>query len=157
MANLRPPVLDDYGMVAALRWYVQEFEKRYAIQAECQIEGEQVRLPPEYETVLFRITQEALTNIAKHAGATEAEVMLQTSTTQISVSIKDNGCGFNPQDVLQENGANLGWGLRGIAERTLLLGGQYRIDSTPGQGTHIQVSIPLVMELKDGKDTATAG
>jgi signal transduction histidine kinase len=157
IADLRPSQLDDLGLVAAVEWYVQEFEKRYEIEADFEIEGKPVRLPSEYETVLFRITQEALTNIAKHAQATRAEIRLQTSSSQISVSIRDNGRGFDPQDVLREDGLHIGWGLRGIAERTLLLGGQYRIDSTPGQGTHIQVSIPLVMEMKDGKDTAVTG
>lgn len=157
IADLRPSQLDDLGLVAAVEWYVQEFEKRYGIETEFEIEGEAVRLPSEYETVLFRITQEALTNIAKHAQATQAQVKLQTSSSQISVSIRDNGCGFDSQNVLGEDGSHIGWGLRGIVERTLLLGGQYRIDSTPGQGTHIQVSIPLVREMKDGKDTTVTG
>ena len=84
-------------------------------------------------------------------------IKVRTSASHISVSIKDNGRGFDPQQVLRGEAERVGWGLLGIAERTMLLGGRYRIDSTPGQGTDIQVSIPLVVEMKDGKDTAVAG
>lgn len=157
IADLRPSQLDDLGLVAALQWYVQEFKKRYSIKVDFMIEGEPVRLPSEYETVLFRITQEALTNIAKHAHASYVAVRLQTSPAQICVIIEDNGCGFNPEEVLNDERQQAGWGLLGIQERTMLLGGKYEIDSAPGQGTYIRVSIPLGMEMKDGKDTTVAG
>lgn len=157
IADLRPSQLDDLGLVAALQWYVQEFQKRYAIPVDFRIEGEPTRLPSEYETVLFRITQEALTNIAKHANASDVAVTLQTGPAQICVMIKDNGCGFNPDVVLNDERQQTGWGLLGIQERTMLLGGKYEIDSAPGQGTYIRVSIPLEMEMRDGKDTAAPG
>ncbi len=157
IADLRPSQLDDLGLVAALQWYVQEFQKRYAIAVDFKTKGEPVRLPSEYETVLFRITQEALTNIAKHARATQVEIRLQTSPAWIGVSIKDNGCGFEPQAVLREDAESTAWGLLGIAERTKLLGGQYQINSAPGQGTLIWVTVPLVVERKDAKDTVATG
>ncbi|MEW5961488.1 MAG: GAF domain-containing sensor histidine kinase, partial [Chloroflexota bacterium] len=135
IADLRPSQLDDLGLVAALQWYAQEFQKRYTLPVDLKIEGEPARLLSEYETVLFRITQEALTNIAKHAHATQVKIRLQTSSAQISISIKDDGCGFDPQRVLREHAEPGGWGLLGIAERTMLLGGRYQIDSAPGQGT----------------------
>jgi signal transduction histidine kinase len=157
ISDLRPSQLDDLGLVAALQWYIQEFEKRRSIKVDFIDEGDQVRLLSEYETVLFRITQEALTNIAKHADASHVIVKLKTSPSQICVSIRDNGRGFDLQEVLGEEGELTGWGLRGISERAALLGGDYEIDSAPGQGTFIRVSIPLVMERKDAKDTAVAG
>jgi signal transduction histidine kinase len=158
IADLRPSQLDDLGLVAALQWYVQEFEDRYPISVEFMTEGEPVRLLSEYETVLFRITQEALTNIAKHANATEAVIRLKTSPNRVDVSIQDDGRGFDPKQVLQDGTEQTGWGLVGIVERTLLLGGDYQIDSAPGQGSQIRVSIPIVMERKDAReDTSVVG
>ena len=157
ITDLRPSQLDDLGLVAALQWYIGEFEKRYSIPIDFIVEGEQIRLPAEYEIVLFRITQEALTNIAKHANASYAAVMVQTYAGQICVIIEDDGRGFDPAAVLGDEAQLTGWGLLGIRERTLLLGGQYEIDSAPGRGTFIRVSIPLVMERKDAKDTIATG
>lgn len=149
IADLRPSQLDDLGLVPALRWYAQSFEKRRAISTEVVLKGEEVRLPQEYEAVLFRITQEALTNIAKHANATEAVITLEMFLMQIRLTIEDNGCGFDPDKTA---GDQTGWGLLGIKERTTLLGGQYEIDSTPGQGTMIQITIPLIGEMTNVED-----
>ncbi len=157
IADLRPPQLDDLGLVAALQWYIQTFENRYSIQTDFVVEGNQVRLPSEYEIVLFRITQEALTNIAKHANASHAAVKFQIYPEQICLTIKDDGCGFNPAQVWPGEGTHPGWGLLGIRERALLLGGQYEIHSAPGRGTHIRVSIPLIGERKDVEDKAVTG
>jgi len=156
IADLRPSQLDDLGLAAALQWYFQEFEKRNAIHVDFIAEGGRSRLPAEYETVLFRITQEALTNIAKHANASQATVKLQVYPAQIDLSIEDNGRGFVPAEVLRRDGPH-GWGLLGIQERSLLLGGHYAIDSAPGRGTRIRVSIPLIVETKDAKNTIAAG
>ncbi len=157
IADLRPPQLDDLGLVAALQWYIQAFEKRHSIQVDFVADGGSTRLLPEYETVLFRIVQESLTNIARHANASYAVVTLEVYPTQICVMIEDDGCGFDPETVFGIEASLVGWGLLGIRERALLLGGQYEVDSTLGEGTHIRVSIPLMMELKDVKDTTVAG
>jgi signal transduction histidine kinase len=150
IADLRPSQLDDLGLAAALHWYVQEFEKRYALHADLVVEGERFRLPSEYGTVLFRIAQEALTNIAKHAHASQINVKLQFQPTRIDLSIEDNGRGFDPAKILWDDGGQYtGWGLLGIQERALLLGGQCNLDSAPGQGTRVQVSVPLTTEVKD--------
>lgn len=156
IADLRPSQLDDLGLVAALQWYVQEFEKRYAIHTDFFVEGNRSRLPPEYETVLFRITQEALTNVAKHANASQATVTLENRPAQVCVTIQDNGHGFDLEKTFQGE-RRTGWGLLGIQERALLLGGRYEIESRPGRGTHIRVEVPLKTELQDGKDKAVAG
>ena len=157
IADLRPPQLDDLGLIAALQWYIQAFEERHAIPVDFVVGGEQTRLPSEYETVLFRITQEALINIAKHAKASQAAVRVEIHPAQICVVIKDNGCGFNPEEVLGGEVAYTGWGLLGIRERTLLLGGQYEIDSAPGRGTQVYICIPLRMELNNVENTVVTG
>jgi signal transduction histidine kinase len=158
IADLRPSQLDDLGLVAALRWYVQAYQQRRGIQAEFVLQGEPARLPAETETVLFRITQEALTNVAKHAEATRVTVSLETEPTQVAVMIADNGRGFDPDNVLQnERPHTSGWGLLGIRERTRLIGGVCTIQSTPGQGSRIRVTIPLEKEKVDVEDTALVG
>jgi len=157
ISNLRPPQLDDLGLVAALQWYIQEFERRYGIPTDFVVEGSEFRLPSEYETVLFRITQEALTNIAKHAHASRAFVRLEIRPTHICVTIQDDGCGFDPEEVLEGTRPRTGWGLVGIQERALLLGGHYEIHSAPGQGTRIRVRVPLTMEPEDVQNTAVVG
>ncbi len=157
IADLRPSHLDDLGLVAALQWYVQEYEKRRAIQTEVVVAGQRARLPAEYEIVLFRIIQEALTNIAKHARATQAMVRLEFLPTQVMVEVSDNGRGFDPKVILYNKRPHTGWGLLGIQERALLLGGQCEFDSAPGQGTRIRVRVPLQMEVKDEPNTLAAG
>jgi signal transduction histidine kinase len=158
IADLRPSHLDDLGLVAALQWYVQEFEKRRNIRTGFVVEGQRVRLPSQYEIVLFRIVQEALTNIAKHARATQADVKLEFYPAQVVVTISDNGHGFDPKTVFDHKRSRAGWGLLGIQERALLLGGQCEFDSQPGQGTRIRVQAPLMMEANNvAEDTLVAG
>lgn len=156
IADLRPSQLDDLGLVAALQWYVQDFGNRYLIHADFVTEGNPCRLPSEYETVLFRITQEALTNIAKHADASHASVRLRFHPAQVLLTIKDDGHGFDVGETLKRD-KPAGWGLLGIQERALLLGGRCEIDSSPRHGTRIRVSVPLVREGRDVKDTTVAG
>jgi signal transduction histidine kinase len=157
IADLRPSQLDDLGLVAALQWYIREFEKRYAIQTNLVTEGTRTRLPPEYETVLFRITQEALANVAKHANASHASVKLEIQPSQIDINIQDDGRGFDLDEVLRRDGLPTGWGLLGIQERASLLGGQYEIQSGRGKGTCIHVRVPLLGETDDVQDTVVAG
>jgi len=157
IADLRPPQLDDLGLVAALRWYVQSFERRYAITAHFTVEGEPVRLPSEYETVLFRITQEALGNVAKHARATQVIVKFCMSPALIRLIVTDNGQGFDLASTEYVTGQPDGLGLLGIRERAILLGGRFEIESTLNKGTCLQVTVPLEGKVSYGKDTASAG
>ncbi len=147
IADLRPSILDDMGLAAALKWYVQSYQQRRSLPSELIVEGAPVRLPAEVETVLFRITQEALTNTAKHARATRVTVTLTFLPAEVQLSIADNGLGFDPERALQRTGRNAGWGLLGMRERTSLIGGQLAIDSSPGQGTRIRVAVPTTPEL----------
>lgn len=144
IADLRPSQLDDLGLVAALRWYVREYERRQLIAVDFGVQGEEIRLPTTYETVIFRIVQEALTNVAKHAQATQVTVTLAIQPGQIRVTVTDNGCGFDPAALPTEQGQRVGWGLLGMRERALLLGGHCEIQSTPRLGTSIQVEIPFL-------------
>jgi signal transduction histidine kinase len=156
IADLRPSQLDDLGLAAALQWYTQGFEKRYNIETKLMIEGSRSRLPAEYETVFFRITQEALTNVAKYAHAAQVTVKLEVSPTQACLAIEDNGRGFDVEKTLR-NQRRAGWGLLGIQERALLLGGHYEITSKPGHGTRIRVTVPLNTEVRDVEDKTVVG
>lgn len=148
ISDLRPPQLDDLGLAAALRWYVQAYEQRRGLAVQLRVEGDDSRLPAEYSTVLFRIAQEALTNIAKHAAASHVEISLEVGAHAVQLDVRDNGRGFDPDLVARlETERQGGWGLVGIRERALLLGGSCRIDTAPGAGTQLQVLVPLPAKL----------
>ncbi|MCS7038056.1 MAG: sensor histidine kinase [Anaerolineae bacterium] len=145
IADLRPSHLDDLGLAPALEWYAQKYQERHGIQTRVIVGGDNLRLPADYEIVLFRITQEALTNIAKHAAATKATVSLVRTADSVELTITDNGRGFDPSALLPPgHGESMGgWGLVGMRERAALLGGRVEVVSQPGQGTEIRVRIPL--------------
>jgi signal transduction histidine kinase len=157
IADLRPQILDDMGLAAALKWYVQSYQQRRSLLSELTVEGTPYRLPAEYETVLFRITQEALTNIAKHARATRVTVTLGFSPTEVELTVQDNGRGFDLDQALQRNGRSAGWGLLGMRERASLIGGQATVESSPGQGACVRVTVPTSRELIRVKDSLATG
>lgn len=143
IADLRPPQLDDLGLIPALRWYAQSFQARWGVACELHAAGESVRLAPELETVIFRIVQEALSNVARHAQAQRAVVCLEQDAQTVSVTVRDDGQGFDPALLADRARTRSGWGLLGIQERARLLGGRCEIVSAPGQGTRLRVDIPL--------------
>jgi len=143
IADLRPPQLDDLGLIAALRWYVDDFQQRANLPVALTITGARRRLPPEMETMLFRVTQEALNNVARHAQAQRAWVELEFSEQQVRLTIGDDGRGFFPAAVLNAPSPRRAWGLLGIQERVGLLGGTCQIHSRPGEGTEITVTVAL--------------
>lgn len=152
ISGLRPPQLDDLGLAATLRWMIQSFRERNpAIHFEFTIAGDQVRLPPAYETVIFRVAQEALTNIARHSQAQRASVVLEMKPYEVVLTVQDNGRGFDAAAALTLRGQSSAWGLLGIRERTLLLNGHYEIKSAPGQGTLIRVRIPTQGEAREAR------
>ena len=154
IADLRPSQLDDLGLAAALHWYAREFASHFTIQTALSVRGQARRLPPEYEMALFRIVQEGLTNVAKHAGASRAAVRLSYRPGRVCLVVADNGQGFS-HDALADREA--GWGLRGIRERAALLGGRCTIRSAPGYGVQIRVCVPLVEEREDEQNQIVAG
>ena len=141
MANLRPPVLDDYGLLAALRWYGDRFAKRTGISVDVMGEEPVPRLTAQVETALFRIAQEALTNVAKHARASQVNVSLDRSDNSLQLCIADDGIGFLP-DHLTEPDEYQGWGLLTITERSEAVGGSCQIISNPSKGTRVVIEVP---------------
>ncbi len=140
--ELRPALLDDMGLPAALRHYRDTFQDLTGIQVHLALGPSPERLPATVETILFRITQEALTNIARHAHARQAWIDLHCRDNQAILTIRDDGQGFDVQSVMDSR-QQMGMGLLGIQERVNLTGGMFAIRSEPGQGTTISISIPL--------------
>lgn len=140
MAELRPPVLDDYGLLAALRWQCELFAQRCGFQFEIEVTGLSGRLDAELEIALFRIAQGALTNIAKYAQANKVTLMLDVKTDSVMFSISDDGIGFQT-DKLYTDKRRPTWGLASMRERAQALGGTLRIVAAPGQGCRIEVVV----------------
>ena len=133
--ELRPTALDDLGLRAALSNYVQDWSRRVNVPAELHMTGLlDNRLPPEAETTLYRIAQEALTNIAKHARATRVDVILERQTDSVLLIVEDNGVGFDTEDT---DTPEPGFGLLGMQERAALVGATVEIESTAGEGTTV--------------------
>jgi len=137
--ELRPGILDDLGLLAAMEWLLQEFEKRTAIRCQFTSNVEEVALDADGATVLFRILQETLTNVARHAGATQIEVSLDQEQDTISLRVQDNGCGIPKNKV--DGSKSLG--LLGMRERVRLRSGDFTIQGTPDQGTIVVIRLPL--------------
>jgi len=140
IADLRPSHLDDLGLPAALRWYAGEVQQRTNLQVQVQIEGDERNLPAPVKIALFRVAQEALNNVIKHANAHTACVNIVFGNEEISIRIQDDGIGFNINFLTHQNRPT--WGLLGMRERSALLGGTVNIQSRPGGGTIIEVIIP---------------
>jgi PAS domain S-box-containing protein len=143
-SDLRPGVLDDLGIIAALEWQSSEFEKRYGIPVQFNHNIEELLLPGQMATGLFRIYQESLTNVARHAEAKEVQASLNREIGEMTLKIVDNGKGFNPET----SGTKKTLGLLGMKERTLMMGGEYDIMSEPGKGTIVKIKVPFPTENK---------
>jgi two-component system sensor histidine kinase UhpB len=141
--ELRPPALDDLGLAEALGELCQRFRESTGCTVELAVRGMRGRLSADLELVLYRVAQEPLTNVAKHARATAVRVDLERTAHDVSLSIKDNGIGFNRSQFSPSDGVGLGLGLFGMEERATLLGGTLRIWSTPGYGTEVFAFVPL--------------
>ncbi len=140
---LRPPVLDDLGLVPALRWLARTLRQRSGLAIELRNAGAPERLDPELETLIFRVVQEALTNAIKHSGAERAEVELRVEAGRLLLRVADSGDGFDTASALGPADDGTGVGLRGMEDRVELFGGRLRIDSRPGEGTVIEAQLPL--------------
>jgi PAS domain S-box-containing protein len=140
MVNLRPPVLDDYGLVAALHWYAEQFAGRTGIAVIVEGNEPVLRLAMSVESALFCIAQEALTNVAKHAQATKVTITVQVQGEVLRLVIADDGIGFNPETMTKSGGGH-GWGLLTMTERAEAAGGRCRIESVPGQGAQVIVEV----------------
>lgn len=138
--DLRPQMLDDLGLIVALEWHFKRYLKQTGIRVQFQHSPLPQRLPSQVETVIFRIVQEALTNAARHAGVKSVSVRLHVTETSVRLQVEDRGKGFEPAKALQHGAST---GLTGMKERAELLGGEFVLDSAPGQGTRLTVDLPL--------------
>lgn len=145
--DLRPAVLDDLGLVPALRSYTHELAARIDLPVSFAVSGTVPRLAPDAETAIFRVVQEALTNVAKHAHAQHAWVELAVEGGHLAARVRDDGRGFDPQAMGTRPGAGLG--LAGIRERVQLLGGQFELRSTVGEGSTVLVTVPMIPNSLD--------
>jgi PAS domain S-box-containing protein len=140
MADLRPPMLDDYGLLSALHWYGTEFSKKTGIGVDVQGQEAVPRLAAPVELALFRVVQEAMDNVAKHARATKILLTEAEDNGTVRLVVTDNGVGFDQERLGQPEGRHL-WGLMTMSERAASVGGGCRIESQPGQGTRVVVEL----------------
>jgi PAS domain S-box-containing protein len=139
--QLRPSILDNLGLVSALEWQSREFEKNFGIRCIFESLLEEPDFSTKQSNALFRIYQEALTNIARHAGATQVDAVLSQEEASIVLEIRDNGKGFRMEDMPDKKTL----GLSGMRERALMIDGDFQMESAPGKGTYIQISIPILI------------
>lgn len=138
--DLRPPMLDDLGLLPTLLWYFDWIAQQYRLHVVFEHQGIERRFDPDKETTIYRVVQEALTNVARHAQVRTASVRLWADQTTISVQIEDKGVGFDPESVLA---LERSIGLRGMRERVRLLGGQLAVEAQPGSGACLTALLPL--------------
>ncbi len=139
--DLRPSALDDLGLVPALEAHARAMTDRWGVRVRLSATGIETRLPADVELVTYRIVQEALSNIFKHAQATEVSVALAAGAGELHVQVRDNGHGFDVEQTLASR--ERGLGLFGMQERASLVGGRVDVTSTPGSGTEVHATIPI--------------
>ncbi|MGW8225880.1 MAG: sensor histidine kinase [Anaerolineales bacterium] len=150
ISDLRPSHLDDLGLGAALRWYAGEIENRLPLEVSVAVQDEKSELSTEVKTTLFRITQEALTNVIKHSAANQVKVSLAYQFDGVRLEVVDDGVGFDRKAM--QSFDRPAWGLIGMQERASLLGGTFEINSYPGKGTRVSVYIPYDTQIEETDD-----
>ena len=141
--DLRPRILDDLGLIPALEWMAEDLEKNYSIKAHVKVSGTERNLPAEVQLLLFRIAQEALSNIRRHARASLAVIRLAFTPDTITMTVSDNGRGFQVPARIEDLASAGRLGIMGIAERARLLNGTLEIKSEPGKGTRLITKLPV--------------
>lgn len=141
--ELRPAVLDDLGLIPALKWYCERQAERAGLQIELTLEAIDLKGAPELESACYRIVQEAMTNVLRHAKARRIQVTLRRTDGSFVLEIVDDGAGFDVAAARERNRAGEASGLLGMEERTALLGGQFRIESVPGAGSRVWVKFAV--------------
>jgi signal transduction histidine kinase len=144
---LRPGVLDDFGLVAAIEWQLQDFQTRAGIECRFNTALEELPLPPDAATAMFRVFQETLTNVARHAQASRVEVDLEQAPDGVVLRVRDNGQGIASHNVFGTKSL----GLLGMRERVHLLSGQLEIRGAPGEGTEVLVKVPLAPRAENNQ------
>jgi signal transduction histidine kinase len=143
--DLRPAQLDDLGLIPALQYLAEREREHIGLQVALEVDGTIQRLDPIIETVIFRVAQEALTNVGRHAGVCQAAMRIVYAPTQVCLQIKDEGVGF---DLQKELVPPHGWGLAGMRERVEAVRGELSVSSAPGKGTTVEVKIPCVCNVE---------
>jgi signal transduction histidine kinase len=141
--DLRPSILDDLGLLPTLEELTADLNRQDGLHAEFRVKGEERRLSSEMELTLFRIAQEALNNVRKHAAATHVVTTVELSDSVVTMTVEDNGKGFNPPTLIDHPTTAGKLGLIGMHERARLLGGSLSVDSVPGEGTKVVVNVPV--------------
>jgi two-component system sensor histidine kinase UhpB len=144
--RLRPTILDDLGLEAALRSHLERSRARAELELETEISLPQKRLDPSVETACFRIVQEAMTNVMRHADARRLAVSLRAVDGALVLSVRDDGHGFDPAVAAARAARGESAGLSGMEERAQLAGGRLEIRAAPGHGTEVRAVFPLVEE-----------
>ena len=139
VVSLRPPILEIAGIADAVGWEIQEFEKYSRLEVRYESEVDDLRMDDMRTLTVFRVVQEALRNVARHANATLAEVKITRRDSWLLVEIKDDGIGFSPEDPTQ----SASFGILGMRERAIACCGNFRIDIGKGHGTTVTLTIPL--------------
>jgi signal transduction histidine kinase len=142
--DLRPLVLDKLGFIPALQWHIERLDRETPVRGQLVVDGDERELPRTVSVSLFRIFQECINNIVQHSGAAHVFVTIDYGGASVSLTIEDDGKGFIREEVagpLGDGGAR-GLGLLGIEERARLLGGEVAIESAPGEGTTVRVTLP---------------
>jgi signal transduction histidine kinase len=151
VSGLHPPQLDDLGLLAALRWYTNDVCNHTGLTINLVNHGKKPDISPDLRAVVFRIAQEAITNVVRHANATQIDMQLDYTEDSIYLRVEDNGQGFDTDEVLKKkSGGSTAWGLLGMVERASLVGGICNIFSHPGKGTLIEVAVPIIGGNQNG-------
>jgi signal transduction histidine kinase len=141
--DLSPAILEDLGLKAALNYLIDGVSKHYTVSYSCEVNDLDHLFPSEAQIIIYRIFQECLTNISKHAGATEVSIAVKENDGLIFLVLEDNGAGFDPTQVSGRRGTDRGMGLAALDERARMLGGTLSIQSQPGSGTRLTCAIPI--------------
>ena len=145
-SDLRPTALDDVGLYEALSAFCSEWSRRFGIKVDVQALGDLAHVPAEKEIAIYRIVQEALNNVVKHANATAVSVVIDRRPLELRVIVEDNGVGFDSQEARTRTGGRMKLGLSGIEERLTLIGGSLTIESENRVGTTLFIFVPLSLE-----------
>ena len=155
--DLRPSLLDDLGLPAAIRSCAHNLLETAGVEVHVELAGAERRLPSEMEIAVFRITQEAITNVSSHSKAESTYVSLEFKDKSVVVQVEDDGIGFNLLEVLSSAHARQSMGLLGMKERAELLGGVLNIYTQPGKGTRVVIEIPFSWEQNDAQNKSAVG
>jgi signal transduction histidine kinase len=153
ISDLRPSHLDDLGLPAALRWYAGEIQGRVPFEVSVHVRGEERPISSAVKTAVFRVAQEALTNVIKHAKANNVTIRLDYADEVVGLQVEDDGCGFDKNRI--DTSDRRAWGLIGMEERAGLLGGQLRVVSIPGTGTRVEAVIPYTQSTEEEDDDSS--